>query len=102
MKLKKGDKVKMLSGKDREKTGKIIKVDPKNEKIAVEGLNTVKKHVRPRKQGEKGQRIETPRMINVSKVMFVCPKCGSATKLGFKFSEKGAKQRICKKCKQGI
>lgn len=100
MKIKKGDKVKMLSGKDCGKTGKVVKVDPENKKVAVEGLNIVKKHVRPRKQGEKGQRIELPRLVSVSNVMFVCPKCGSVTRIGYEFTQEGSKQRVCKKCKQ--
>lgn len=104
MKLKKNDKVKMLSGKDHGKTGKIIKVDREKLKVAVEGLNLVKKHVRPRKEGEKGQKIETPRMIDISKVMLVCPKCGNATRAGYKnkTGKEDKKQRICRKCKQAV
>ncbi|MEA3272122.1 MAG: 50S ribosomal protein L24 [Patescibacteria group bacterium] len=103
MKLKKGDKVKMLSGKDRGKTGKIVKIDIEKRKVAVEGLNIIKKHVRPRKQGEKGQRIEIPRLIDISNVTFVCPKCSSGTRIGYKLADnEGQKQRVCKKCKQAI
>ncbi|NQU83825.1 MAG: 50S ribosomal protein L24 [Parcubacteria group bacterium] len=102
MKFKQGDKVKMISGKDRGKTGKIIKIDPVKNKVTVEGLNLLKKHTRPRKQGEKGQKIEVPRMITISNIMFVCPKCGNGTRLGYKLGEGKVKQRICKKCKQGI
>ncbi len=100
MKIKKGDKVKMLSGKDRGKTGKVIKA--RDGKISVEGLNLVKKHMRPKKQGEKGQRIEVPRSVDISKAMLVCPGCGAATRIGYKLTDKGVKQRFCKKCKQNI
>lgn len=100
MKIKKGDKVKMISGKDRGKTGKVIK--SREGKISVEGLNLVKKHVRPRKQGEKGQKIEAPRFVDVSKTMLVCPNCGASVRVGYKFTDKGIKQRVCKKCKQNI
>lgn len=100
MKIKKGDKVKMLSGKDRDKTGKVVK--SREGRISIEGLNLVKKHVRPRKQGEKGQTISVPRFVNVSIAMLVCPNCGAATRIGYKFTDKGVKQRICKKCKQNV
>lgn len=100
MKIKKGDKVKMLSGKDRDKIGKVVKA--REGKISIEGLNLVKKHARPRKQGEKGQIIEVPRFVDVSKAMLLCPNCGAAARVGYKFTDKGVKQRICKKCKQNI
>jgi len=107
MKIKKGDNVKILSGKDRGKTGKVSRVmsgcarsgaaRPCAGKAFVEGLNLVKKHIRPRKQGEKGQRVSVPAAIDISSLMLVCPKCSKATRVGFKVSEKN-KFRICKKC----
>lgn len=97
MKIRKGDNVKILSGKDRGKTGKVSRVLPASGKALVEGLNLVKKHIRPRKQGEKGQRVSVPAAIDVSSLMLVCPKCSKATRIGFKVSEKN-KFRICKKC----
>ncbi len=68
MSIKKGDNVKILAGKDRGKTGKIIKVLPKHGKVVVEGLNMVKKHVRPKKEGEKGEIVEIPASIHISNV----------------------------------
>lgn len=68
MKIKKGDIVKILVGKDRGKTGKVIKAIPKEEKVLVEGANMAKKHIRPKKEGDKGEIIEFPRPINVSNV----------------------------------
>jgi large subunit ribosomal protein L24 len=100
MKIKKGDKVKMLSGKDRDKTGKVVKT--RESKISVEGLNLVKKNIRPKKQGEKGQTITFPRFVSVSTAMLICPNCGAAARVGYKFTDKGTKQRFCKKCKQNI
>ncbi len=97
MKLKKGDIVKMLAGKDRGKTGKILQSFPEEKKVIVEGLNIVKKHIKPKREGEKGQRIEVPRRVDVSIAMLVCPKCGKSTRIGYKI-EKGNKYRICKKC----
>jgi len=101
MKIKKGDLVKMLSGKDKGKTGKVLRVDVSENKAVIEGLNLVKKHKRPRKEGEKGQRVEIPRSINVSSIALVCPKCGKTTRVGYK--KTGDKKfRLCKKCKAEI
>lgn len=101
MKIKKNDIVKMLIGKDKGKTGKLLRVDRENGKIAVEGLNLIKKHKRPRREGEKGQRVEIPRLIRVSNVALVCPKCGKATRVGYK-KVGNKKLRVCKKCKAEI
>lgn len=117
MKLKKGDKVRILSGKDRGKNGKVLKVLPKEGKIIVEGINILTRHARPRKAGEKGQKIQFPAAFPASKAMLICPKCGQAARVGFKF-EVGAdrsvleaegkalrgekKFRFCKKCKEII
>jgi|SRR3989338_464109 len=97
MKLKKGDNVKMLSGKDRGKTGKVIEVIPKERRVKVEGLQIVRKHIRPRKQGEKGQVASIPSRIPMSKVMLVCPKCAKATRVGYRYDNEN-KMRVCKKC----
>lgn len=101
MKVKKGDLVKMLAGKDRGKTGKILKVVSEDKKAVVEGLNIIKKHNRPRREGEKGQRVEIPRAIDVSNVMVICPKCGKTSRIGYKKTG-GEKFRFCKKCKSEI
>ena len=101
MKIKKNDTVKMLAGKDKGKTGKVLRVDRENRKIAIEGLNLIKKHKRPRREGEKGQRVEIPRLINVSNAALVCSKCGKTTRVGCrKVGDK--KLRVCKKCKAEI
>ena len=97
MKIKTGDTVLVLSGKDKGKTGKVLRADPKGQKVIVEGVNVATKHQRPRKQGEEGGiiKIETP--IYASKLQVVCPKCGKATRVGHKI-ENGTKSRVCKKC----
>ena len=101
MKLKKGDNVLITAGKDKGRTGKIVKSFPKDLKILVEGINLKKKHVRPKREGEKGQVVEIPAALNVSNVKIICPKCGKATRVGYEI--KGdVKSRICKKCKQII
>lgn len=97
MKIKKGDTVLMIKGKDRVKVGHVVKVIPKEQKLVVEGLNLVKKHQRPRRQGEKGQIITIPRAISIANVKLICPKCGKATRVGYTLRE-DQKQRMCKKC----
>jgi len=101
MKVKKGDNILIITGKDKGKTGKIIKALPKEARVLIEGLNLRKKHVRPKREGEKGQVVQIPATMDVSNVKLVCPKCGKATRVGYKM-EKDIKKRICKKCKQEI
>jgi large subunit ribosomal protein L24 len=84
MRIKKGDTVKVLTGKDKGKTGKVLEVLPKLGRISVEGLNIHVRFSKPKKQGEKGQRLELPAPIGVSKVMLLCPHCGKATRSGNK------------------
>ena len=97
MRLKEGDNVMVLSGNDKGKTGEILDVIPKTQKIIVKGVNVRKKHVKPRKAGEEGGIIPSEYPIHSSKVNIICPKCGKVTKIGYKI-EKGKKIRICKKC----
>lgn len=101
MKIRKNDQVKILSGKDRGKIGKVLHVMPKNRKAIVEGLNLAKKHSKPRRQGEKGQRVSIPAPVDTSNLMLVCPKCSKTARIGFKVSGKN-KYRICKKCQDEI
>jgi large subunit ribosomal protein L24 len=98
MKFKKGDNVKIISGKDRGKTGVILRALPAEEKIVVEGLNVFKKRSRPKKQGEKGQIVAVTRPFSASKAMLVCSACKEPTRLGFRI-EGSSKVRYCKKCK---
>ncbi len=101
MKIKKNDQVLITSGKDKGKKGKVLQVWPANEKLTVENINLVKKHRRPRRQGEKGQVVAVPHPLAAAKVKLVCPKCGETSRLSFKITP-GGKFRICKKCQQEI
>jgi large subunit ribosomal protein L24 len=101
MRIKKGDQIQIIAGKDKGKSGKVLRAVPGNLRIVVEGLNLMKKHVKPKKGGEKGQRVEVPASLNISNVMLVCPKCGKLTRIGFKMN-KDEKLRVCKKCKSEI
>lgn len=103
MKVKKGDNVLVIAGKDRGKKGKITQVLLSNDKIVVEGINKTYRHVKPRKEGEKGQKIEFFAAISVSNVVLVCPKCNKPARVGYKLGkDKKAKQRICRKCQEAI
>ncbi len=97
--VKTGDTVVLLTGDDkyRGKQGKVLAVSPKEGKVIVEGINVVKKHVKPRKAGDPSGIIETESAIYASKVQVVCPKCGKPTRVGHKI-EDGVKVRTCKKC----
>ena len=101
MKIKKNDTVLITSGDDKGKKGKVIHVDPVRGKLQVEGVNIQKKHVRPKKEGEKGQVVEKPGFLSIGKVKMLCPRCNKASRVGYKLTEKG-KQRICKKCSAAI
>lgn len=99
MKIKKGDKVVILAGKDRGKTGKVLKVDPEKGKVAVEGLNIRYKNTRPRRQGEKGQKVEFAAPMHISNVALL--DGGKPTRVGYRMEGK-KKVRISKKSKQTI
>jgi len=105
MNIKKNDKVKILSGKDKGKIGKVLQVLPAENKVSVEGLNLLIKHLRPQRQGEKGQRIEFPAFIQASNVALVCSKCGRPTRVNHKIvktENQTKKFRVCKKCQDII
>ncbi len=103
MKIRINDKVQIMKGKDQGKSGKVIQVFAGMNKIVVEGVNTMYKHIRSNKRGEKGQRVEFNGPIAISNVALICPKCGRASRLGYKLLEEGKqKARMCKKCKEVI
>jgi len=99
MKIKKGDTVLIISGKDRSRTGKVLDAFIKEGKVVVEGINLRKKHVKPKRSGEKGQIVQLPSPMDVSNVKLICSKCSKATRVGFR-KEGDKKYRICKKCNQ--
>ena len=94
--VKTGDTVIILSGKDKNKKGKVLQVSPAEQKVIVEGLNMVTKHVKPRRMGEAGGIVKAEGPLYACKVMLVCPKCGKPTRLGHKILSDGTKQRVCK------
>lgn len=101
MKIKKGDQVKIISGNDKGKQGKVLVVLPEEHRIVVEGINVKKKHVRPKQQGKKGELVRIPAPFPASRVQLVCSKCGKMTRAGYS-SNSGGKIRVCKKCGQEI
>ena len=105
MNIRRDDTVVVLSGKDKGKQGKVLATNPKGGKVLVEGINMVKRHQKPRKQGEEGGIIKKETPIYASKLMRVCPKCSKATRTAFTFTEKDGKtlkERVCKKCGASI
>lgn len=102
MKIKKGDTVKVISGKDKNKTGKVTQILPAMQSVVVDGLNIRVRHIKPRKGNEKGQRIEFSAPLNISKVMLLDPKSGQATRVGYKILENGEKVRVAKKSKETL
>ncbi len=103
--VKKGDTVVVISGKDKGKKGKIMVAQPDDERVVVQGAAMVTRHIKPRKQGQPGGRIEKEGPIHASNVMLVCPKCDKPTRIAHKLKEveiSGEKKqksvRVCKKC----
>lgn len=101
MKLKKGDTVKVIRGKDLGKTGKIEKVFSKVNKVLIAGVNQYKRHLKARSQRQPSEIVTIIKPLPVSNVVPICPKCNLATRVGFSY-EDDKKSRICKKCKQII
>jgi large subunit ribosomal protein L24 len=101
MKLKKGDKVIITTGKDKGKTGKVEKIFPKINKVLLPGLNVYKRHLKKRDEKHPGGIIDISHPLPVSNVMLICPKCGKTTRIGYKTGNK-TKERICKKCSANI
>jgi large subunit ribosomal protein L24 len=107
MRVKTDDQVMITSGKDAGKTGRIVRTDPKKRRVYVEGLNLIKRHERPRSQGDlknaqAGGIVEKEMPIHVSNLMVVCPHCAKPTRVGYRAAEDGKKVRFCKKCNETI
>jgi len=95
--VKTGDTVVILSGKDKGKQGKVLEVSAKENKVIVEGVNMVTKHVKPKQAGQLGGRVQAEGALYASKVQLVCPKCDKLTRVAHKI-EDGKKIRVCKHC----
>ncbi len=100
--IKKGDKVTVISGKDKGKIGKVLTIIPADKRIIVEGINVMKKHLRRRSEAEPGGVREVPMAINASKVLLFCPTCGRGVRFSTEVSKDKSKVRICKKCQKPI
>jgi large subunit ribosomal protein L24 len=100
--VKKDDQVKVIAGKEKGKTGKVLRVLGTKDSVLVEKVNLVKRHTRPSSQHRQGGIIEKESPIHISNVMIICTKCNSAVKMGRKLLEDGAKVRSCKKCGEVI
>lgn len=97
MTVKKGDNVVVIAGKEKGKTGKVVEVFPKDNRVLVDGLNIVTKHQKARRQDEKSAIVKKSAPIEASNVMVVCPVCGKATRVAHNEID-GKKVRTCKKC----
>lgn len=97
MKIKTGDTVRILRGRDRGQKGKVMAVVPQENRVLVEGLNLIFRHVRPKRAGEKGQRVQVAAPLRVSNIQLVCPNCKKGTRVGLT-REDGKRQRVCKQC----
>jgi large subunit ribosomal protein L24 len=102
IRLQKDDEVVVIAGKEKGKTGKVTAVHPAENKVTVEGINIVKKHLKPNKQHPQGGIIDITKPINVSKVAIVEPTSKKPSKIGFKFDKDGNKARIYKKTNKEI
>lgn len=101
MKIKKGDTVKILYGKDSGKQGTVVALDIKNKKVVVDGINVYKKHVKGDGRNKKSEILTIVKPLDVSKVILICSNCGKSTRVGLK--REGDKiERICKKCNKVI
>lgn len=96
MKLKKNDTVQIISGRSKGKTGRVLKIDRENGRVFIEGVNMVKKAVKPKKQNDKGGITEIEAPVDASNVMIVCKKCGPS-RIGYDY-DGDTKVRKCKKC----
>lgn len=102
MKVAKNDIVLIRSGNFRGKRGKVLKVFPDKQRVIVEGVNLVKRHMRRSQKNPQGGIIEKEAPIHVSNVQVICPKCGKPTRIGRKVLENGKRVRVCKKCNEMI
>jgi large subunit ribosomal protein L24 len=102
LKIKKGDRVRVLTGKDRGKEGQVAYAFPAEGKLLVDGINVAKKHQKPTRTTTQGGIIDKDMPIPVANVALVCPSCGKATRVGYRVEPDGSKYRVCKKCESDI
>ncbi|HAR55030.1 TPA: 50S ribosomal protein L24 [Patescibacteria group bacterium] len=102
MKIKKGDTILVIAGRDRGKTGKVTSVNPTQQTVKVSGINISKKHLRPKRGAAGGGITEVAVPLSISKVMFMCSHCNKPVRLGSKTTTAGNKERICRVCKSTV
>lgn len=98
MRIKVNDTVEVITGKYKGKRGKVMSIDRKSGRAIVAGVNNAKKHVKPNQRNPRGGILQVERPIQLSNIMFVCPSCGKAVKLGARFNADNVKELFCKKC----
>ena len=99
MKIKKGDRVRVLTGKDRGKEGEVMRAIPERDKVIVDGVNVAKRHQRATRATTQGGIIDKDMPIPAANVAVLCPSCNKATRVGYRFDDQGRKGRVCRKCK---
>lgn len=102
MKIRTGDTVEVISGKDKGRRGRVQRVFPRENRLIVEGVNLVWKHQKPRQFGQKGSKIQMSAPLFAGKVMLVCPHCDQKTRVGRVRGQDGKLYRVCKKCGEMI
>jgi large subunit ribosomal protein L24 len=100
--IKKNDTVKVIAGKDKGKSGKVLRLIPKKDRVIVEKINMVKRHMKPSQQTRQGGILEKESPIHVSNLMLICSKCTDPTRVGYKVLDDDRKVRYCKKCEEVI
>jgi large subunit ribosomal protein L24 len=100
--IKKNDKVMVIAGKEKGKTGKVLRIFPKKDRAVVEKVNFIKRHMRPGAHSRQGGIVEKENPINISNLMVVCGKCTDPTRVGRRVLEDGSRVRYCKKCDEII
>ena len=98
LKIRKGDRVRVLTGKDRGKEGNVMRALPRDGKVIVDGVNVARKSQRPTRTTQQGGIIDKDMPLPVANVAIVCSSCGKPTRVGYKFDNSGQKVRICRKC----
>ena len=100
--LKLNDQVEVLTGKDKGRVGKIIKIDRERGRAVVEKLNVIKRHTKPSAMNQQGGIIEKEASMDLSNLMLICPKCAKTVRVGKKTLEDGTRVRVCKKCNESV
>jgi len=100
VKIKQNDQIKVIAGKDKDKSGKVLRVFPKEKKAIVEGINFVKRHTRKTQQDQKGGVVQREAPISLSNLMVICTRCTKPTRVGITVLTDGTKSRYCKKCEE--